>query len=294
MIFQRFARSTGNDWSRSAFQVVPNGTFLLSRLERIAPNRWSDPFLCQERPDPREAKRSGMTLQEAADYLGIPKKRLWRAIKSGQLTAVKVQRGQRWEYRVTPDTLDPYRQILRTEDINWNDLEHVVPPGTDRSQGSWNDLERKTASGTTDPERSVPGNVPWNGSCQSSEERPGTRQDSPPAEVYIALIDRLSRAEKRSVELELQLRQSQRLLTENAESITEKEALAREAQAQLHVVEDANQAELERLAAETQRLAAELEQARHQLAEAQKPSGLFSWLGLRKKRTTSVSVDKAV
>ena len=148
-----------------------------------------------------------------------------------------------------------------------------------------------------------------------------TATASPPTEVYIALIDRLSRAERRSVELEIQLRQSQRLLSENAESITEKEALAKEAQAQLQVVEDARQLELARLAAElevtqareaqareseaqlqaaeearkaeTERLQSELESTRRQLAEAQRPSGLFSWLGLRRKRTeNSVTVTK--
>lgn len=149
------------------------------------------------------------------------------------------------------------------------------------------------------------------------------QQASPPAEVYIALIDRLSRAERRSVELELQLQQSQRLLTENAESITEKEALAKQAKAQLQAVEDGRLQEIERLAselsaaqereaqvkasevrlkaaeeaskAEAARLAAELDATRQQLVEAQKPSGgLLSWLGLRKKRTAGARVDQAV
>jgi hypothetical protein len=123
----------------------------------------------------------------------------------------------------------------------------------------------------------------------------------PPVELYLALVDRLQRAERRTVELELTLQQSQRLLCENAESITEREARAKQAEAvvaqhqqreqelaaQLQAVEEAKNLE-------TQRLTAQLEATRQQLETAQKPSGLFSWLGLRKKRTTTVSVDKAV
>ena len=150
--------------------------------------------------------------------------------------------------------------------------------------------------------------------------RSSARQDvaehstaSLPAEVYIALIDRLSRSERRSIELEIALRQSQRLLTENSESITEKEALAKEARAKLQELEQTQQSELETLAsqlaasqenesklrsleearrAETEKLTAELESTRLQLEEAQKPLGFFSWLGLRKKRSSGSQSTK--
>lgn len=227
-----------------------------------------------------------MTLQDAADHLQIPKKRLWRAVKTGQLEAVQVQKGNRWEYRVTADALEAYRQILETEDTEWNDAERVVSTRTTRLGTIRGEMER---SGSVVSER--PG--PWNETERptwNEEERFGTpvSATSPPAEVYIALIDRLSRAERRSVELELQLQQSHRLLTENAESIVEKEMFAKQARAQLQAVEDDKQAEIERLSSE-------LEATRRQLEEAQKPSGGFlSWLGLRKKRTAGAPVDKAV
>lgn len=221
-----------------------------------------------------------MTLQDAADSLGISKKRLWRAVKAGQIAAVQVEKGQRWEYRVTVDQLEEYRRILGTEATSWNDPEQVVPTVSERSGATGSETER---IGTTERERSV---------SSRNAERPGRNdpereKNSPPAEVYIALIDRLARAERRSVELELQLRQSQRLLTENAESITEKDAQTHHAQAQLEALEQEKQAEVERLRSE-------LETTRHQLLEAQKPRGLFSWLGLRKRRTTPNSTDKAV
>ena len=129
-------------------------------------------------------------------------------------------------------------------------------------------------------------------------ERDGTSQISPPAEVYIALIDRLSRAERRTVELELTLRQSQRLLAENAESLTEKEALVKEANAkqdEIERLETLLRREEQSREAETAKLRAELESTRSQLAESQKPKGFLSWLGLRKSRTSvSNDNDKAV
>lgn len=235
-----------------------------------------------ERERPTWAKRHDMTLQDAADHLQIPKKRLWRAVKTGQLEAVQVQKGGRWEYRVTSDALEAYRRILETEDTGWNDAERIVSTGTSRLGMERPELD---PDGTTDTER--PGT--WSGAERpkwNGAERAGTPvSPAAPAEVYIALIDRLTRAERRSVELELQLQQSRRLLTENAESIVEKEAFALEARAQLQAVEDAKQNEISRLSSE-------LEAARLQLEEAQKPSGgFFSWLGLRKKRTSPIAAN---
>jgi hypothetical protein len=233
-----------------------------------------------------------MTLQDAADHLQIPKKRLWRAVKTGQLEAVQVQRGNRWEYRVTAEALEAYRRILETEEAEWNDPERIVSTGTirfgpDRSGPDRSELTVPERSGTWRHEE----RPTWNGAERAGTSGSGAPESptppSPPAEVYLGLIDRLTRAERRSVELELQLQQSHRLLTENAESIVEKEALATEVRAQLQAVEDAKQNEIERLSSE-------LDATRRQLEEAQRPSGFLSWLGLRKKRTTTVSVEKAV
>ena len=206
-----------------------------------------------------------MTLSQAAELIDVPQKRLYRAVKAGKLKAVQHHQGSRWEYMVTREDLEEFeRSTVRPVDGD------TLPTVTDHATG-----------------------------------RPGHPTDQPPVELYLALVDRLQRAERRTVELELTLRQSQRLLAENAESITEKEALAQEARAQLQAIEDAKQVEIERLASELKalekskqdeadRLSAELEATRLQLLEAQKPSGLFSWLGLRKKRTSSGQVDKAI
>lgn len=210
-----------------------------------------------------------MTLSQAADLIGVPQKRLYRAVKAGKLNAVQRHQGNRWEYLVTRQDLEEFERST------------VRLVGEDT---------RPTA---TDPATGRP--------TQGPVDRPA----DPPVELYLALVDRLQRAERRTVELELTLRQSQRLLTENAESITEKEAQALEARAQLQALENAKQLEIERLASELEALekskqdeaaslSSELEAARRQLEEAQKPKGFLSWLGLRKKRTADAPVDKAV
>lgn len=220
-------------------------------------------------------------LGEAADLAGCSRDTIRRAAQKGELKA-----------EMGPGVRGPQWWIQEPDLMSWLDRRDEEPVA-----------QMSTAAPQHEPA------VLSTASAQS-------HAPSPPAEVYIALIDRLSRAERRSVELELQLRQSQRLLSENAESIVEKDALAREAQAQLQAVEDVKQQEIDRLAAElstaeqqresqvkaieesgkaeAQRLAAELATTRQQLLEAQKPQGLLSWLGLRKRRTTPNSTDRAV
>lgn len=55
-----------------------------------------------------------------------------------------------------------------------------------------------------------------------------------------------------------------------------------EPQAKIESIEQAKQAEIDRLATE-------LESTRQSLAEAKRPKGFLSWLGLRKKRTSETS-----
>ena len=211
-----------------------------------------------------------MTLSEAAEFIGVPQKRLYRAVKAGKLPASRRHQGSRWEYLITREDLEAFdRTTMRPVDQDGR------PVATDQK------TDRPTREAT---------------------ERPTDQPAHPPVELYLALVDRLQQAERRTVELELTLRQSQRLLAENAESITEKETLAREAQAKQDEIERLSsqlvasqeaeaklrQAE-EARKVETERLTAELETTRLQLQEAQKPSGLLSWLGIRKKRTSDTS-----
>ena len=185
-----------------------------------------------------------LTLSAAADQLKTSKKTLWRAVKAGKLKASRVQQGSSWEYQVTPADLEEYRS--------------TVPPSRDSGTpvAGHQDMERDMSQDT--------GKV-----SRDTGTPPG-----PPVELYLALVDRLTRAERRAVELELALQQSQRLLAENAESIAEREARAREAEAK------------------ADKLVATL--------EATKPArkqtwvtGALGWLGIRRSRTKDTSAAES-
>ena len=219
-----------------------------------------------------------MTLRGAAEYLGTSKNRIWRAVKDGHLPAEEGRyKGQKAWVVSKPDALKWAEEWMTPEERGT--IEHLEAP-----------LET-TRKGLEAPPEHL--GVPSGTSERSDGVFSGTSRSL--QDDLVAALERSHRelifAERRSVELELQLRQSQRLLSENAESIQEREAQAKQVEAQLKVVEDAKEVEIERLNAE-------LESTRQQLVEAttKKPSGFFSWLGLRKKRAapTIESVNKAV
>ena len=239
-------------------------------------------------------------LAEAAELAGCSRDTIRRAAQKGELKA-----------ELGPGGRGPQWWILEKDLQVWLEERDAVLSTAETLRSSAQEMpcsakhEGPAVLSTAGPRRS---------SAQQDVAEHSTA--SPPAEVYIALIDRLSRSERRAIELELALRQSQRLLTENAESITEKEALAKEARAKIQEIEQAQQSELENLTsqlaaaqetearlrkeeqsreAETAKLRAELESTRYQLLESQKPKGFLSWLGLRKKRASDTSNDsKAV
>lgn len=197
-----------------------------------------------------------MGIQEAADLLGVSKKKIWQAVKDGTLPAQKVRKGNAWRYLLAAEDIEAYRLIM-DEPSGWELV----------SQRDGNVSGTARNGGEND----------GNGNAPRETVRNATKTPShPPVELYLALVDRLQRAERRTVELELALQQSQRLLCENAESITEREARAKQAESRE-----------QELATENARLSVEL-------VEAQKPKGFLSWLGLRKKRTAGAPVDEAV
>lgn len=113
-----------------------------------------------------------MTLQQASKVLDISKKRLWRAVKAGQLDASRVQRGGRWEYRVSDQQLESYRRkyldSLEMRAVSWSE-----PP------------------------------------AERSTERPMERPAEQPG-LHETLVERLAQAERRIVELEHELEQKNR------------------------------------------------------------------------------------
>ncbi len=257
---------------------------------------------------------AALGLAEAAELAGCSRDTIRRAAQRGELKA-----------EMGPGVRGPQWWISESDLLEWRSSRDMDAEQSSAAQQGY--AERSTAAQYAEHSAAAQQRKVWRSSAQQEAEWTASRSripdqpfsvspeasasTSPPAEVYIALIDRLSRAERRSVELELQLRQSQRLLSENAESITEKEALAKEAAAKLQAGEETRQAEFAHLSAqlvdaqtreiqareaeaqlraaeeehraENERLRAELESTRQQLTEAsKKPSGLLAWLGLRK------------
>ena len=152
-----------------------------------------------------------MGIQEAADLLGVSKKKIWKAVTEGDLEAVKVKKGKAWRYEIEPNAVEAYRQIM-DEPKGWEAVSShsgdVAETFPQHEETAGNDLEP----------------------TGNAEKQDGNASDSPPVELYIEMLDRLQRAERRAIELELQLKQSQRLLTEHAESLIEKTTLTKEAE----------------------------------------------------------------
>ena len=225
-----------------------------------------------------DANRS-LTLQEAADHLGTSRSRLWRAMSDGILKADKRRVGGRSVWSVLESDLSRWaEEFLDDSEVSKPSSANVRGQTDERPRTSANDHEHSRAFASEH---------------EQTEANEGEQSSNPPVELYLALVDRLQRAERRTVELELTLRQSQRLLTENAESITEKDALFQQSQAKIEAIAKESEAKLkaveEAREAETAKLRVELESTRNQLLESQKPKGFLSWLGLRKKRASDTS-----
>ena len=253
-----------------------------------------------------------MTLRGASEYLGISKNRIWRAVKDGQLPS---EEGKHKGQKALMVSLSDLEEWARTA-LDPAELNASVSPEVPQKHFETPVRHLKEPYENLEvPLRysEVPQGVSevFKGTSSRFEAESSLRED------LVGALERSQRelrlVERRAIELELALRQSQRLLTENSESITEKEALAKEARAKLQELEQTQQSEIERLAsqlaatqeseaklrsleearrAETEKLTAELKSTRLQLEEAQKPEGFFSWLGLRKKRISSSQSTK--
>lgn len=260
-----------------------------------------------------------MTLRGASEHLGISKNRIWRAVKDGQLPSEEGKHKGQKALLVSLSDLEKWAQTAL------DSTELITPEGPQKHlETPVRHLEEPREHLEAPRERfEVPhrrSEVPQAVSEVSQGTSSHFEAESTLREDLVGALERSQRelrlVERRAIELELALRQSQRLLTENAESITEKEALAKEARSKIQEIEQAQQSELENLTsqlaaaqetearlrkeeqsreAETAKLRAELESTRYQLLESQKPKGFLSWLGLRKKRASDTSNDsKAV
>lgn len=147
-----------------------------------------------------------MTLQEASKKLDISKKRLWRAVKSGFLEAQRVQKGGRWEYRVTTEQVESYRRryldSLEMRAVDWDRSESKneapsVKSGEKAGVESMSLVRNNLAELCRETERS---------------ELSAT-----------LLLEKLSAVERRNAGLELEIAQMDKLLTESDKRYSEQQ-----------------------------------------------------------------------
>lgn len=181
-----------------------------------------------------------------ADLVGRSKRQIYKHIKNGTISATKPNRNT--AYMIERSEVE---RFLR--EFGDNGSQDDTVNGHERSR---TDVNRTTFDDATGHEPSRTGaNSTTQGDMKVHE--PSRTDVNPPTEVYSMMIDRIARAERRNVELEIILRQHQNLLTENAESLQEGRAEALQAEAK---------AELERKQREHKE--GELEKALEELKEA--------------------------
>ena len=185
----------------------------------------------QRRETVTKRKETAMTIQDVADQLDVSKKQVWKAVKDGQLEAVKTKRGKAWRYSISEDAAEAYRLSME-------------------GSGEWEPVK----------ERVETGNETRNGSQETEPNRneTETKQDETPVndtETIKELFDRLEMSHRKQIFLEMQQQQCQKLLCEVNEDQHEREARAKEAEAKAELARqeaDQAKAELEALRAEAE------------------------------------------
>ena len=157
-----------------------------------------------------------LTLKAAAQHTGVSKSKIWRSVNDGTLLAskgrtsggqeawvVEIGELERWAETALKDSETVIEDLVQDS----KRLEEVEAPQAAQSDSESFEVVQM---GDSESFRPIQG---------------------PPVELYMALVDRVTRSERRSVELEMELRKHRLLLTENAESLIEREATLTELEA---------------------------------------------------------------
>lgn len=191
-----------------------------------------------------------LTLKAAAQHTGVSKSKIWRAVNDGTLIASKGRTsGGQEAWLVRLDDLERWAEQHLT------DSEEVLEDLEDESEIVEEPEVIQSYSTASEHSREA---------FQGNSEHSGPIQ-GPPVELYLAMMDRVTRSERRSVELEVELRKYRLLLTENAESIVQREALLKEAEAKRLNAEQL----LEEQELEKKRVLAEATEKEQKLQEAE-------------------------
>ena len=189
-----------------------------------------------------------LTLKQAADRLGVTKKKVYRAVSNGHLDAIPGTYKGQSALKVGVQDLNKWAE-------EWLEQPVEVTAGHPQSAP---EAPPEHDRGTSQPPQEYPSTAPGGSQGYSS----------PPPEAYVAMLDRVTRAERRAVELEFEMRKHRLLLAENAESVHEREAKLKETQSKFQelngvVKETENERDLAR--SEATQAKAELELLRTKL-----------------------------
>jgi len=162
-----------------------------------------------EMSDLKEANEQSelLTLTEAADHLSTSRSRIWRAKDSGELKVLK-------------------------ERVNGRKVWCVALAELERWASTWLDTSELETLSSSNDSRETAEQFEKNGMNSSGVRNRNDEQSEYFGQsAVIALVDKLHLEQRRSITLELQLQQTQRLLCERNEDQHEREARALEAEA---------------------------------------------------------------
>lgn len=230
-----------------------------------------------------------MTLRNAAKHLGISKNKVWRAVKDGSLLAEEgIYKGQK-ALRVRLDDLEQWAKTwMESAEIPVPRIVRDTQTPPKRSEVPQGVSDARDESPHEHPEV-LEGHFEVPEGASSFKHSGSSFGESSLRFDLVQALERshceLRRVERRTIELELQLKQHQLLLTENSESIVEREARVKEAEAKMSEAEvfaqeafeerDMARAEATQAKAEAELLKAQLaqleEEKEHLATEQAKP-----------------------
>lgn len=176
-------------------------------------------------PEPTEMRNSELLpLKEAAMVAGVSRPTLFRAVQKGELPA-QSEPGQNGKLRYL---------LSRHEVENWSrlrretELPHVHRQGTTEQREPILDAQWELVEQEDEQEE------PTTNASERSPERLNEEYEPTmniPVSVHLHLVNELRRMERESLSLAVELSRHRLALAENAESIVEREARARQAEA---------------------------------------------------------------
>lgn len=196
------------------------------------------------------------TLKEAAELAGVSKVTVWRLVQKGELAATQDDKGR---YTLERETVLKYRETLHKNDDSHAKRFEETPETTKETEASTSTSSSNVTETPAERFARAPETPYETVEMVSSElHRLALESARHALESTRRAEDRADRAERQMEALSGQLIQYQRALQERAESLAEKEAIAKQAE----ILAEENAQKLSLYEQEKQQWALELETAK--------------------------------